>query len=343
MISFRERDPLKVGAVCLVVVAVLLGTAFSFSSIRSFLTGYVLYAEFADAAGLQKDNEVRIAGLKVGKVKSIQLKKDRVLVEMAVEEGIYIPAKATAEISLGTILGTKFVAIDAREKGAPLEDGDLIPLRRTAIPFEIYQITKQTVGLISEIDAAKLNSGFRALADLSEDPQSNIASTLKGGADVAEAVASQTDTISSLIEKGEALVSELDRSSPEILAIISNSNTILDVLSRRRAALRSLIRNTDLLASSVGGLVKDNRNEIDRVLRDLHATLLIVDANLSQLEEAIRLLGPSSESLGRILWTGRWANVCIAAIEAAPTLGIPTAIGTGPEGPKGCDPAGAGG
>jgi len=343
LISFRERDPLRVGIASLAVMAVLVGSAFSFESIRSKLSGYVVYAEFADAAGLQKDNEVRIAGLKVGKVKSIALKTDRVIVEMSVEKDIQIPKNATAEISLGTILGTKFVAVDATRDGKALEDGDVIPLRRTAIPFEIYQITGRTVGLLSQLDARKLNSGFRALADLSEDPGSNLSATLKGGADVADAAASQAETIGSLIEKGEVLVSELDSSSPQILSIISNSNAIMDVLARRRAVLQSLIRNTDLLAGAVGGLVKDNRNEIDRVLRDLHATLLVVDSNLAQLEEAIRLLGPSSESLGRVLWTGRWANVCIGAIEAAPTFGIPTAIGTGPEGPRGCDPEGAGG
>lgn len=332
MTSFRERNPIVIGLASIAVLAILLGVAFSLKRLPFVSQNYELTAEFADAAGLGPENEVRVAGIKVGRVTGVDLARDRVLVTMEIGRGVEIPRDATAEISLKTILGTKFVVIDATGSGEPLEDGGRISLERTSIPFEIYQAANAAVDLLTDVDGDQLNEAFRGLASVTADPNRNLARTVEGAASVLDTLGAKRQELGSLAAKGDELLASLDASAPKIQAILQHTNVVLGVLAKRRAVVQSLVQNTDRLAAELGSLLRDKRPELDEILRDLHATLLIVDGSLSELEEALRVLGPSSEAFARIAWRGRWTAVCTYALEGqllpAPFPAFPV-IGTG--------------
>ena len=344
MISFRERNPIAIGIASIIGITLGLVLAFYANRFPFIAQNYELKAEFADAAGLTPENEVRVAGIKVGKVTDVRLMKDRVLISMEIDDGIEIPRNSPAEISLKTILGTKFVAIDARGDADPYEDGDVIPLEDTSIPFEIYQASNAGVALLEDIDADQLNEGFKALANLTDDPNRNLARALDSGSQVAATLAGRSAELESLLRQGDELLATLDESSPEIQSLLENGDQVLDLLARRRATVQSLLINTDRLLASFGGLLRDNRAHIDSILRDLHAALVIVDRNLAELEEAVRILGPSSESFGRDVFRGRWATVCIMAMNAYIAGDTPVSAGTGapgtPQGPVDCKGSG---
>jgi phospholipid/cholesterol/gamma-HCH transport system substrate-binding protein len=335
--SFRERNQVVVGIVSIVVLGLIFLVAFDLKSLPFVSKGYTLTAEFADAAGLAGGDDVRIAGLKVGTVKRVQLGKDRVLVTLQIQHGVQIPRDATMKISLKTILGTKSVVIDARGKGPYLAAGDKVPLARTEIPFEIYQAANGAVDLLTAVNGKQLNEALKALAEVTADPNRNVAGTLDGAAKVVGTLGSRTDALDAILSKGDQVLASLDASSPDIQMILRQSNVVLEVLAKRRNVVKSLLRNTDTLAGELGGLLKDRRPDLDTILNDLHSTLAVVDANLAQLEEALKLIGPSSEAFARIVYRGRWAGICIDAIEATglpPPLPVTLNIGTGgPAGP----------
>ena len=341
MTSFRERNPLKLGIISLIAMGFLLMLAFSFKRLPFIARSYTVTAEFADAAGLQRDNEVRVAGIKVGRVTKVELGRDRVLVNLQINNGIQIPKESTAEISLKTLLGTKFVIIDATKSGNPLKNGDRIPLEQTSIPFEIYQVANSAVDLLTEVDGKQLNEAFKALADVTADPNRNLARTLEGAAGVLGTLGGKRESIETLIEHGEQVLDALDESTPDLLKIIEHSNVVMEVLARRRSTVQALLRNTDLLATQLGTLLRDKRPELDTILVDLHAVLKIVDGSLAELQKALDLVGPSSEAFARIAWKGRWAQICTMALEANVPPLPPIAVGLGepgePDEPVDCD------
>jgi len=323
----------------------LLILAFSFKKLPFIARSYTISAEFADAAGLSAGNDVRVAGIKVGGVRHVELAADRVIVTLEIRNGIDIPKESTAAISLKTILGTKFVVIDATKPGAPLHGGDTIPLAQTSIPFEIYQIANSAVDLLTDVNGKQLNDAFTALAGVTADPNRNLARTLDGAAKVLSTLGGKRDALDTVIREGEKILATLDSSSPDISKILQHTNVVLGVLARRRAVVQSLLQNTDRLAFQLGTLLRDKRPELNTILDDLHATLRIVDASLGELAKALELIGPSSEAFARITHNGRWADICTYAIEASLPPPLPTIpIGTGPagdpRGPVDCTPTG---
>ena len=77
---FRDRNPVTIGAISLSVIALLVFLAFNAQSLPLIGGGTVYKAQFSEAAGLQPDDVVRVAGVKVGKVESLSL-EDGELVE----------------------------------------------------------------------------------------------------------------------------------------------------------------------------------------------------------------------------------------------------------------------
>lgn len=341
---FRERNPIAVGAVSVAVLTVAMLFAFSLDRF-TFLRGvYVVHADFADAAGLTPENEVRVAGLKVGKVRAIELAgpapdssaaalglqaqpgdgpgepavRDRVRVTMEIANDVRLGTASTAEIKLKTLLGSKFLDISPRG-GAPfLEAGDVIPLSRTIVPFEIYQATNRTVGTIGALDAQALNDMFRELATITDDPEGNLGRLLDGLAKATAALSDRDAELESLLRGADEVAGVLSARSEELGRIIDAGARLLGELAERRGALKDFVRGTDRVAAELSDLLASTRTDLDPALRDLHELLLVVADNLDPVQAALRGLGAGAESFGRVFTNGTWGEVWLAS-----ALGLP--------------------
>jgi phospholipid/cholesterol/gamma-HCH transport system substrate-binding protein len=72
---------------------------------------YHVYAEFDDVAGLEPGDPVTVAGIKVGRIKSLKLVDYVAVVEMSMDEGFEIQEDAVASIRYKGLLGDKYVQI----------------------------------------------------------------------------------------------------------------------------------------------------------------------------------------------------------------------------------------
>lgn len=327
MKPFRERSAIAVGLVSVAVLTVL--TLFAFSINRfSFITQvYLVEADFADASGLTPENEVRVAGLKVGKVRSVTLAGDRVRVKMEVKRNVRLGDASTAEIKLKTLLGSKFVAVTPRGGEPHLGEGGRIPLERTSVPFELYEVTNQTVETIGRLDAQAFNDALNALAKLTEDPNGNFGRALDGLSKATTAIAERDAELQSLLQQSDHLLGALASRSNELGRVLDAGAKVLDVLTQRQQALRSFLAGTDRVSAELADLIRRNRGALDPALRDLHAVLLEVAKHNQpngNLDDIFRTLGPAGESFARVFTQGTWADVFTETVLGLP---VPPVLG----------------
>src|SRR3954469_11830344 len=114
---FRDRNPVIIGAISLSVIAALVLLAFNAQSLPLIGGGTVYRAQFSEAAGLQPDDPVRVAGVKVGSVESLALEHGAVTVEFRVKNA-FVADRSEAAIKLDTVLGEKYLALVPRGSGA---------------------------------------------------------------------------------------------------------------------------------------------------------------------------------------------------------------------------------
>ncbi|MDQ3578664.1 MAG: MlaD family protein, partial [Actinomycetota bacterium] len=101
MKPFRQRDPISIGVVGLLVIGLALTAAINSDDLPVIGGGTTYTAEFTEAAGLAPDDEVRIAGIKVGSVSDVALDRDRVVVDFKVKDA-WVGDRTRADIKIKT-------------------------------------------------------------------------------------------------------------------------------------------------------------------------------------------------------------------------------------------------
>jgi phospholipid/cholesterol/gamma-HCH transport system substrate-binding protein len=140
----RHRSHTTIGLIALIVVAVAVYLGFTKSI--PFLPHYEVKAAFASANDLKPGSPVRIAGVEVGKVMSVQPLHqggEGALVTMRINKnGRPVHSDATAKIRPRIFLeGNFFVDLTAGSPSAPeMHDGDTIPVNQTATPVQLDQV-----------------------------------------------------------------------------------------------------------------------------------------------------------------------------------------------------------
>ncbi|MBN2031943.1 MAG: outer membrane lipid asymmetry maintenance protein MlaD [Deltaproteobacteria bacterium] len=126
------------GIICLSYLSIKLGRMEVFGA-----KGYDIHAFFSNSGGLKNGSSVMIAGVEVGRIKSISLEDYQALVVMSIAEGIEIQEDAIASIKTRGLIGERFVEI------SPGGGERIIPpggrLRETQPPIDFEQLVSKYV------------------------------------------------------------------------------------------------------------------------------------------------------------------------------------------------------
>jgi phospholipid/cholesterol/gamma-HCH transport system substrate-binding protein len=104
---------------------------------------YEVVAQFNTASGLKPGSSIEIAGVEVGRVRTITLNEDRAAVILAVDNGVKLYTDTIASIKTRGIIGEKFLALSPGGGGDPLKPGDTI--RDTESGLDLEELVSQYV------------------------------------------------------------------------------------------------------------------------------------------------------------------------------------------------------
>jgi phospholipid/cholesterol/gamma-HCH transport system substrate-binding protein len=306
---FRERNPFVVGAVGLAVLAGVVLGAFRLDDI-SALTGRSYEAAFRDASGLAVGNEVRVAGVRVGKVTDVGLARGGsgpyVRVRFRLDDrGVQLGQDTGATIRIKTVLGQKYVALAPAGPGR-LREGAQIPLDRTASPFDVMQAVTGLAGTLDQIDTKQLATAFTVLTQTFADTPASLQSSLGGLSRLSQTIASRDAQLRELLTRARTVTGVLATRDEEFRKLVADGDALLAEVSRRRDAIHNLLVGTNDLANQLSGLVADNRTKLEPALRQLRGVVAILQRNRDNLEKTIQRMGPYVESFANVVGNGRW-------------------------------------
>ncbi|MFI5486091.1 MCE family protein [Micromonospora echinaurantiaca] len=308
MKPFRERNPVVTGAVGLtLIVAALLG-AFQLDRLAAF-TGRAYQAAFTDASGLAVGNEVRVAGVRVGKVTAVELARDTrsyVRVRFRVDDdGVRLGDRTGATIRIKTVLGQKYLALSPAGAGR-LPEGGLIPLDRTAAPFDVVQAVTGLADTLDKVDTDQLAAAFATLSETFADTPASVDSALGGLARLSRTVADRDAELRSLLTRAREVTGVLATRDEEFRKLVTDGEALLAEVTRRRDAIHKLLVGTNDLATQLSGLVADNRTELDPALRELREVIAVLQRNRDNLERSIARMAPFVTAFANVVGNGRW-------------------------------------
>lgn len=286
-------------------------------------TGYL--ARFSDVSGLLVGDDVRIAGVRVGSVRSIELVHRRVAqVGFTVDEGVELPASVTAAVLYQNLVGQRYLALQQAPgpPGRVLEPGGLIPLERTTGPLNLTVLFHGFAPLLAGLDPGQINQLSFEIVQVLQGQGGTVESLLTSLSALTNGLADRDRVLGELITNLTAVLDTVNARDEQLSALIGQLQRLVSGLAADRVPIGAAIGSLDRLADTTAGLVGQARP----ALRDDVAALGELSTNLADHEQLIdsvlRFLPEKLTTLGRAASYGSWFNFYLCGLQGAITVPV---------------------
>lgn len=317
---FRERNPVRIGAVSLAVIALLVLAAFRAQDLPLIGGGDTYYANFTEAGGLKPDDEVRIAGVRVGKVRSIELDGDQVKVGFTIDSSSGFGDETRATIKVKTLLGSMFLALEPAGQGQ-LAEGSTIPVERTTSPYDVVEAFTGLADTAGQIDTDQLAQALSTLADLTATTPESFRRALDGVSALSRNIAAKDERINTLLQNLQRVSTVLDQRDDDLIALMREADVLFRALVERREAVHNLLVSTTTLSKELSRLIEETRADLTPALDHMNNVLAVLNKNEENLDESLRLMAPFYRVFASTLGNGPWFDTYIQNMPPVPQVG----------------------
>ncbi len=326
MKAFGDRNPRKLGAVALIVMALIVGAVIVLNR-GLFESSYSIEARFSNAAGISKGTKVLLAGVSVGSVANVRLAGNSVIATLDVNNGTVLPHDTAAAVEVQTLLGLEDVTLEPLGGWShPLRSGALI--NNTQVPVQIYQLQNAAGRLLTETNAKALNSLVEQLGTITKGKQTQVKEIIDGLGALTTTVDQRSGQVSQLIDSAQQVSSTLADHDQALVSLIDNLNTVEAGLAAHSGQLGSLIDNIEQMASQTSSLVGGNQSQLNSLLQNLHSVLGIVSQHQLDLAEGLSYLASGVKGFASVGYSGpndypnTWANMFTNPVTLGGAFGV---------------------
>lgn len=316
-LPFRERNPVIIGAVSLAVIAVMILAAFRAQDLPLIGGGDTYYAAFSESGGLKANDEVRIAGVRVGKVEKVELEGDHVRVTFRVDSGADFGSDSHAAIKVKTLLGAMYLSLEPAGSGQ-LKEGSEIPVERTSSPYDVVDAFSGLAQTSEQIDTDQLAKSLSTLADLTRNTPEEFKGALDGVSRLSTSIASRDTQINSLLKNLNRVSTVLNARDDDIIGLMKDSDVLFQALVKRRQAVHNLLVSTSTLSKELTALVQQSRADLKPALSHLENVVAVLNKNEDNLDNSLRLMAPFYRVFANTLGNGPWFDTYIQNLPPVP-------------------------
>jgi phospholipid/cholesterol/gamma-HCH transport system substrate-binding protein len=227
--SFKVlRNPITWGAGGLVfamVVALVLAWMYYNPPGR----GKIITFYTRDAQSISPGDDVRMAGITVGKVEGLSLESQQVRVRARVKNDAFVGDQSQVDVRMLTIVGGYYVNV-ASIGNTPL-GANPIPVERVTMPYNLVRALTDTTKLTENLNAKPINESLN-------DIQQGLTGT-------------NVKMLAGIIDAGNSIMSTVDKQRGQISAILNVSDEYIGALANYRGQLAQLVRKISILTQSL--------------------------------------------------------------------------------------------
>ncbi len=222
---------------------------------------YSITVHFRDVLDLVPQSGVRVHDVAVGRVTSIKLDGWTAVVKLKLNRDAVLPDNAEATIRQTSLLGEKFVSLNAPTSGAEgrLTDGDVIPLSRSGRNPEIEEVLGAASLLFNGGGLAKTQTIVRELNKTLDGNEPEVRELLSNANTFMSQLDSNKQAILTSLEKVNNLAIQTNRQKAAITGALDNLPAALTVINQQRDDLVTLFKALQHLGDVGTKVVKDSK------------------------------------------------------------------------------------
>ena len=308
MRTLEGSNRVRNGLLGIVVLLIALGVGQSFASVPMLFATPTYYAQFSDTGGVNTGDKVRIAGVDVGRVRSMKIDGDKVVIGYSLG-GTQIGTDSRASIRTDTILGRRNIEIEPRGT-KPLRANGILPLGQTTTPYQIYDAFFDVTKAASGWDTQTVKRSLNVLSETIDQTYPHLSAALDGVARFSDTIGKRDDQVKQLLANANKIAGVLGNRSEQVNQLLVNAQSLLAAINERSYAVSMLLERVSSFSEQVKGFIDDNPN-LNHVLEQLRTISDVLRDRKFDLMQTLTTVAKFVASLGEAVASGPFFKVML--------------------------------
>jgi phospholipid/cholesterol/gamma-HCH transport system substrate-binding protein len=288
--------------------------------------GHTLTAYFTNAVGLYPGDQVRVVGVPVGTIDSIEPRPSDVKITMTLDRGIKVPADAKALIIAPNLVSARFIQLTpAYTEGDEIADGASIGLDRTAVPVEWDQVKEQLTQLSAQLGPQEgsvqgpLAQVVNQAAETFDGNGDSFRNALRELSQTAGRLGDSRTDLFGTVRNLQILVDALSNSNEQIVQFTNHVASVSQVLADSASGLDSTLDTLNQALSDVRGFLSENNDALIAQVGKLADFTQILTDHSDDIEQILHITpnglanfyniyNPAQGTVGGLLSLPNFAN-----------------------------------
>jgi phospholipid/cholesterol/gamma-HCH transport system substrate-binding protein len=255
-------------------------------------------AELSEAQSVREGDDVRLAGISVGSVTSLELKPDKVLMQFTVNNDVFVGDQTSLDVRMLTVVGGHYVALyPAGSK--PLGD-KAIPTDRIRLPYSLIETFQDATAPLAAVDGDTVRNNLAAANSAITTSPEALRTTLDTVGKYVDMLDRQRSQVSRSIAVVDEYISMYDDAKSDLGRLMDNVNLLEDLLLSKRAELAEAVRLLTSVVNRLAGLAPTYESSLKPQVQALADALPRLQELGGRLEPVIGTVGELQTKLSQL-------------------------------------------
>jgi phospholipid/cholesterol/gamma-HCH transport system substrate-binding protein len=267
-------------------------------------------AEFVDATGVVKGDDVRVAGVKVGSVTDIEIiDRTRALVSFDVDSDVSVNLATHAAIRYRNLVGQRYISLSQQVGDTtPLEEDAVIDVRNTSPALDLTVLFNGFKPLFQALSPDDINQLSFEIVQVFQGEGGTLESLLGHTASVTKTLADRDEVITDLIVNLDDVLDRIADRDSELSDLIISFKQLVKGLKQDRKPILDSLEQISALSEETASLVTGIRKPFTNDILQLRRFADNVNRNKGELDRALQVLPIKLEKVGRTAIYGSYFN-----------------------------------
>ena len=267
-------------------------------------------AEFVDATGVVKGDDVRVAGVKVGSVTDIEIvDRTRALVSFDVDADVSVNLATHAAIRYRNLVGQRYISLSQQVGDTtPLEEDAVIDVRNTSPALDLTVLFNGFKPLFQALSPDDINQLSFEIVQVFQGEGGTLESLLGHTASVTKTLADRDEVITDLIVNLDDVLDRIADRDSELSDLIISFKQLVKGLKQDRKPILDSLEQISALSEETASLVTGIRKPFTNDIKQLRRFADNVNRNKGELDRALQVLPIKLEKVGRTAIYGSYFN-----------------------------------
>jgi phospholipid/cholesterol/gamma-HCH transport system substrate-binding protein len=287
-----------------------------------FQKSYRYSAIFSDATGLVKGDDIRVAGVKVGAVKNVQIyDRTKAKVTFTVQQKTELTQSSTATIRYRNLVGQRYVSMtQGVGDTAALKPDSTIPEKQTQPALDLTVLFNGFKPLFAALTPADVNRLSYEIIQVFQGEGGNLEGLLQSTGSVTNTLADRDELIGEVIDNLNAVLKTVGDRDGELNSLIVNLHTFVAGLTQDKDAILNSLTSISSLTEQTADLATGIRPGLVASIKGLRQVATNLNKGRDEIDRALQILPIKLEKIGRTAIYGSFFNFYLCELQAKVVL-----------------------